>query len=100
MVSPPVEVLATVYILQIIQQLSESVHIIQPAAHDLMGVRFSRCWSSSVVLEKYAHVAQLVEHVVGNDGVAGSIPAVGFVRNRGNGSVIRNEEGTDGQSQV
>ena len=26
----------------------------------------------------FAHVAQLVEHVLGKDGVAGSIPAVGF----------------------
>ncbi len=34
--------------------------------------------------ERYAHVAQLAEHVIGNDEVAGSIPAVGFVDHEGN----------------
>ena len=34
----------------------------------------------------YAHVAQLVEHVIGNDEVAGSIPAVG---SRWNEDILR-----------
>ena len=36
-------------------------------------------------LMQYAHVAQLAEHVIGNDEVAGSIPAVGFDDNRDGG---------------
>ena len=36
-----------------------------------------------------AHVAQLAEHVIGNDEVAGSIPAVGSVGDqRSNGSLV------------
>ena len=47
----------------------------------------------------YAHVAQLVEHVIGNDEVAGSIPAVGSHGNHRHG--FSREEGVvNGQRKI
>ncbi len=51
-------------------------------------------------LEEYAHVAQLAEHVVGNDEVAGSIPAVGFDGYNGNGLSTKEVRPNGHQSQV
>ena len=35
--------------------------------------------ASRIEINQYAHVAQLVEHVLGKDGVTGSNPVVGSV---------------------
>ena len=63
----------------------------------LIGINFrhessadSRCVQRPIKKTTYAHVAQLVEHVLGKDEVTGSIPVMGS-RRRNTQTIVRED---------